>query len=172
MPQIMPRKLAIDIADGSGLRGTWKIVCGNDLIAERRECNRLCVAETLPFAARGAATTKHRNSTGKRPTHRKLPARQPDLRPSPAHRKSSSAEPQTSVCVWSHNELPRLRYERPPRTGMAFIRSGTPAKSESSGTPASCLLFLARSKADRRRECGCRCWRCPSSHSDWWCGHR
>jgi hypothetical protein len=59
-------KLLIDISENTSLRGTGKIVCGDDLIADCGQSAGLCVAQKIPIAlpARGAAYCDCRASQG------------------------------------------------------------------------------------------------------------
>jgi hypothetical protein len=48
MAPVGPRELAIDIGDYSGLRGTWKVIRGDNPIAHRGQRQSLVIAEEVP----------------------------------------------------------------------------------------------------------------------------
>ena len=63
MAAIVARELAVDVGNDSSLRGTGKIVGGNDLIAKLGERASVAVAEEIPRGAGAPVTTNDRCRT-------------------------------------------------------------------------------------------------------------
>jgi len=75
----MTCQLTIDVGNHPSLRGTWKVVGGDDLITQSGQNARMTVAEEIPVASRTGTAADNGSCSAEGAGGGELPTRQDDF---------------------------------------------------------------------------------------------